>query len=297
MRDTQTQWIDAMRRGDHLAAWHISDRVLAARDPATRDDPSLPYHRRWVWDGRDPRGRHVLVRCYHGLGDTLQFARYLPALRRIAASLTLEVQPELLGLLAAVPGPDRVVPFMVAAPTPPSECDIEIMELAHALRLAPEAVPPLSLPVPPVRLQGAGIGVCWQAGGWDAARSIPLDRLASALAPALAGRRLLSLQPGVGESEGVAFVNPAGAPAGIAATAGLIAGLELVITVDTMVAHLAGTLGRPTWLLLRHDADWRWMQGRTDTPWYGSMRLFRQAAPGDWQAVARAVGRALMRAG
>jgi ADP-heptose:LPS heptosyltransferase len=68
-------------------------------------------------------------------------------------------------------------------------------------------------------------------------------------------------------------------------TAATIAGLELVITVDTMVAHLAGALGRPTWLLLKHDADWRWMEGRSDSPWYPSMRLYRQTMPGDWTGV------------
>ena len=129
--------------------WLLNDRVLANRDPAARDDPRLPYHRRWVWDGRQFAGRHVLVRCYHGLGDTVQFARYLPALRRVAASLTVETQPELLALLATVAGPDRLIPFAVAAPAEPFECDIEIMELAHALRLPPgAALPPYIHAVP-----------------------------------------------------------------------------------------------------------------------------------------------------
>ena len=92
-------------------------------------------------------------------------------------------------------------------------------------------------------------------------------------------------------------LNPQGCPASIAQTASLIAGLDLVITVDSMVAHLAGALGRPTWLLLRHDADWRWMQHRADSPWYPSMRLYRQPAPGDWEAVIRQVAADLRRAG
>src|SRR5690242_16871168 len=97
----------AMRRGDFAAAWRINDAVLAARDPRGRDDPRLPYHLRWVWDGRSVWDRHVLVRCYHGLGDTLQFARYLPALRARARSVTLECQPPLLPLLASLPAVDR----------------------------------------------------------------------------------------------------------------------------------------------------------------------------------------------
>ncbi len=280
--DTQTQWMAAMRSGDNAAAWAISNRVLASRDPSTRDDPSLPYHCRWVWDGCEPDGRNVLVRCYHGLGDTLQFARYLPALRRRARELTLEVQPELLRLFEALPGPDRMVSFDLAKPAPPSECDIEIMELAHVLRLPPGA-PARLMPGRVCPVSGE-IGLCWQAGGWDPARSIPLGLLR----PVLRGGPVVSLCPG--REEG--FINPEGAPQAIEATAALIAGLGLVITVDTMVAHLAGTLGRPTLLLLRHDADWRW-QNRADTPWYPSMRLIRQASPGDWSSVVREVGHAL----
>ncbi|WP_428390483.1 glycosyltransferase family 9 protein [Lichenicoccus sp.] len=272
----QEQWFSAMRRGDHVAAWAISDDILAGRDPALRDDPTQPYHCRWVWDGRCVADRQVLVRCYHGLGDTLQFARYLPALRARCTALTLEVQSELLGLDFA--GPDRIVAFVAEAPLAASECDIEIMELAHALRLRPQDVGPASISI---RGRGGGIGLCAQAGGWDPARSLP----DGVLAPLLAGPTVTLLHPGT-----------PGCPARIEDTAALIAGLDLVITVDTMVAHLAGTLGRPTWLLLKHAADWRWMEGRTDCPWYPSMRLFRQPAPGDWRAVVEAVLEALRHA-
>ena len=94
-------------------------------------------------------------------------------------------------------------------------------------------------------------------------------------------RPAVTLQP---TSCGLPVLNPGGAP-GILATAALIAGLDLVITVDTMVAHLAGALDRPTWLLLKHGADWRWMDDRLDCPWYPSMRLYRQAVAGDWSEV------------
>jgi hypothetical protein len=278
-----------MRRGDFPTAWQINDCVLAGRDPRGRDDPGLPYHLRWVWDGGVVHGRDVLVRCYHGLGDTLQFARYLPALRRIARSVTLEVQPALLPLLAG--SADRVVPFDPAAPLPPAECDIEIMELPHALRLAPERVArPPYLQVRPAG--GGGIGLCWQSGGWDPDRSVPEALLAPL--STLIGRSvaLFSLQPGPTR---LPVRNPAGCPAALTHTAALIAGLDLVVTVDTMVAHLAGALGRPTWVLLRHDADWRWMTGRAETPWYPTMRLYRQPVPGDWPAVLAQMGRDLAR--
>ena len=267
-------WEAAMRRGDWQAAWDISDIVLAARDPRARDDPSLPYHLRWVWDGSDPRGRHVLVRCYHGLGDTLQFVRYLHPLRKLVASLALEVQPELLPLLAEVAGADRLIPFRQDAPAPPAECDIEIMELAHVLRLPPDprTMPYLTARADRVaaarrRVGSGAIGVCWQAGGWDTARSIPWPLLASHLAAT--GRPLVSLQ--------AACTTP-----DILDTAALIAAVACVVTVDTMVAHLAGALGVPTWLLLKARADWRWQDNRGDTPWYPATRLCRQQSPGEW---------------
>ncbi|HEX2941293.1 MAG TPA: hypothetical protein VHO91_09615 [Rhodopila sp.] len=318
-----------MRAGDWDAAWAVNDEVLAGRDSATRDDPALPYHLRWVWDGRPFRGRDVLVRCYHGLGDTLQFARYLPPLRQQVASLTVEAQPPLVPLLrralgfgdpgasAAGLAPVRVVPFVPDRPLPPVDCNLEIMELPHALRLAPADVPPLPLdflrPEETCRAEAGpsaadstaagmsarpdgtagdaslpadGIGLCWRSGGWDTARDLPCALAASIMR----GRNVVALQPGATR---LPVLNPFGCPDILSDTAGLVARLRLVVTVDTMVAHLAGTLGRPTFLLLKHDADWRWMERRTDSPWYPSMRLFRQPEPGNWQAVTDAVLRAL----
>lgn len=260
-------WVAAMRRDDFAAAWSIADAVLATRDPATRDDPAHPYHERWVWDGRPLTGQDVLVRCYHGLGDTLQFVRFLPRLRAQARRVTLEVQPELAELLQDAPGADEVVPFATAAPLK-SSCDIEIMELPHALRARPDPAPYLRVPA------GGGeglVGVCWQAGGWDALRSVPLDQLRGAL-PA----RVISLQRGA-----LGLPDPLHGTMDVMATARLVASLDHVITVDTMIAHLAGALGRPVSLLLRHHADWRWGEGEA-TPWYGATRMFRQRTPGDW---------------
>ncbi len=280
-------WLNAMRSGDFPAAWAVSDAVLAARDPATRDDPRLPYHLRWVWDGRDPTGQQVLVRCYHGLGDTLQFCRFLALLRPRVAGLTLEVQPELLGLLQDLPGPDRITPFDLNRPSPESECDVEIMELPYLLRTAPGPAPYLSAAPLPRPAPGRLVGVCWQAGGWDPGRSLPLAMLAPLAA--LPGVRLVSLQRGPGAAQ----AGEPGAPplllAGdgcmdVARMARLLASLDLVVTVDTMVAHLAGALGRPAWVLLQAEADWRWMAGRMDSPWYPSLRLYRQTGPGDWRA-------------
>ena len=280
-------WIEAMRAGDFATAWRVNDGVLASRDPALQDDPSLPYHLRWVWDGRSFDGSDVLVRCYHGLGDTIQFCRYLAPLRARVRSLALEVQPELAPLLATVPGPDRLIPFQQDDPAPPSECDLEIMEVAHALRLAPDPAPYL-LPGsrPPMRnADRVEVGLCWRAGNWLPERSIPLSLLAPLAA--LQHVRLTNLQRGPGAAEllqpgAPAVANPGDDSTDILRTARLILGLDLVVTVDTMVAHLAGALGVPVWLLLMAEPDWRWLAGGRSSPWYASVRKYRQRVPGDW---------------
>ena len=286
--DADRVWRDAMVRGDFAAAWAVNDAVLWERDPATRDDPALPYHLRWVWDGMVPDGRDVLVRCYHGLGDTLQFSRYLPLLGARAAGVTVEVQPELMSLLASWCAGVRLVPFRADAPLPPGECTLEIMEAGHVLRCVP---PPLPAPVRPARARAGTlrVGVCAAGGDWDPARAMPADAVA-ALAE-VAGVRWTNLSPGTGEGVFGPMLPPGGS---VADTAAVVRGLDAVVTVDTMVAHLAGTLGVPTMVLLRAEPDWRWLPGGgARSPWYPSVRLYRQASPGAWGAVVDAVSRDL----
>ncbi len=283
--DPRVRWIAAMRRGDFTAAWAVSDAVLAAADPATRDDPRLPYHLRRVWDGSPPDGRDVLVRCYHGLGDVLMAARLLPKLWARVRSLALEAPPALLPLLAGMPGPDRLIGFDPAAPAPPSECDIELMEVAHVLRLrAAELPPPLHLPRPPLLRLGTApaIGLCWRVGEWDAARSVPLGDLLGAVSR----RALVSLQRGPAGAEARApdFANPGDASMDVMRTAALIGGVDLVVSVDTMVAHLAAALGVACCVLLKADADWRWGLPGGRSLWYPNFRLYRQEREGDWGA-------------
>jgi ADP-heptose:LPS heptosyltransferase len=288
--DLGAAWQAAMRAGEFAAAWRISDAVMRLRDPARRDDPALPYHQRWVWDGRNFDGRDALVRCYHGLGDTLQFARYLPALRRRARSVMLETQPKLVSLLAPLRDPGTIIPFDPSRPAPPRDCDLEIMELAHALRMAPNQAPAPYLrasPLPLPRGEKPLVGLCWAVGEWAPERSLPFDLLADAVlgTPAAVvklqhgpeGARAEASHPGL-------FVNAGDPLRGLLYTARLIAALDLVITADTMTAHLAGALGRPAWVILPHSADWRWMDERNDSPWYPTVRLFRQRKPGDWRA-------------
>lgn len=276
MTDAGQAWIAAMRAGRFDDAWALSEQDLRLRDPATRDDPAMPYHLRWVWDGRPFDGRRVLVRCYHGLGDTIQFARYLPMLAQRAASLTVEVQPALLPLLTQMNGIE-FVPFDPAHPLPPAECDIEIMELAFALRMPPDAAPAPYFGAPTTVPAQGRIGLCHMASSWDGERCIPPQLLA----PICREHDCLTLVP---DACGLSVLNPAGCTSDIVETASLVASVALVITVDTMIAHLAGALGQPTWLLLKAVPDWRWSLGRT-TPWYPSMRLYRQDHADDWESV------------
>jgi hypothetical protein len=279
-------WAAAMRAERYADAWAVAAQTLAERDPATRDDPALPYHLRWVWEGRSFDNRHVLVRCYHGLGDTLQFARFLPRLAERAASVTVEVQPRLLDLVATVADGIAPVPFDVDHPLPPAELDVEITELDFALRATPHDAPPPYLYAPRAVLPKGTIALCYGAGEWDRERSVPPPLFA----PLCSHAPCITLMP---EPTRLDVLNPAGCPFEMGATAALVAGAELVITVDTMIAHLAGAMGKPIWLLLKSDPDWRWAPSQPASPWYPSIRLYAQPRRGDWQSVLACVERDL----
>jgi hypothetical protein len=279
-----------MRRGDFAAAWEVSDRIIAARAPGEQCW-HLPRHEQWVWDGRPLADRTVLVRCYHGLGDTIQFARFLPLLASVAGETIVWAQPALLGLLARLPSVGRLLPLHDGDPNVDYDVDVEIMELAHALRVdtdsLPARVPYFDVPRGPRLSDRFSVGVLAQAGDWDARRSVPADmltRLADDPRLALFNLQLEPPLPGLAD-----LSTP-----DVLVLATRLRSLDLVITPDTMLAHLAGALGIATWTLLPAEADWRWMgPERTDSPWYPSMRLFRQARPGDWRPVVTEVERHL----
>ena len=277
-----------MRAGAYEAAWTLAARTLAERDRTTRDDPTQLHHLRWVWDGRCLDGAHVVVRCYHGLGDTLQFARFLPLLAARAASVTIEVQPRLRDLFAAaMPGHGLAfVPFDPARPLPPEHVDVEIAELDFALRIPPTAAPPPYLRAMPAPLPNGTIALCYGAGDWDAERCVPSDLFA----PLCRYGPSVTLMP---EPTDLAVLNPEGCPFDLEETAALVAAADLVITVDTMIAHLAGAMDRTVWLLLKAEPDWRWPPDRRESAWYPSTRLYAQSRAGDWASVLDRVERDL----
>jgi hypothetical protein len=238
------------------------------------------------------------VRCYHGLGDTIQFIRYMPLLKALAAAVTVWAQPPLLPLLGTMHGIDRLLPLHDGTPDVAYDVDVEVMELPHVFRTilatVPAEVPYLRVESVPLPCRGRlAVGLAWRAGEWDARRSIPLALLAPlGKVPGIAWY-ILQRGPGLIEwRDGFGILPRA---SNLFEEARLIRALDLVISVDTMPAHLAGALAVPVWTLLPAQADWRWMDGRDDSPWYPTMRLFRQAQDGVWEPVIMRVAAALKR--
>lgn len=274
------------------------------------------------WTGDDLNGRTLLVHAEQGLGDVIQFCRYVPAIR---GRVIFQAPAKLIRLLSSNPAmpPMLPLPEPQASPPPTASQPDGAFATVPATR-ADLAVPLLSLPArmaePPVsppylfpeaeraalwrdRIGPSGlrVGIAWQGFSGrqeDSGRSIPL----AAFQPlaTIRGVRLISLQKGEGEAQvaAVSFAveTPPGLDGGADAfidTAAIMPALDLVVTSDTSVAHLAGALGCPVWMALRRVPDWRWMLDRSDSPWYPSMRLFRQTRDGDWAPVFAAIAAAL----
>jgi hypothetical protein len=279
-------WFRAVRRGDFAAAWRASDAVLRAHAGVSCWD--RPRHEQWIWDGTSLDGKRVLIRCYHGLGDTIQFIRYAPMVKAVAAEVTVWAQPALLSLLETVGGIDRLLPLHDGVCDAEYDVDVEVMELAHVFRSTladlPRRVPYLHAdPAPLETGDGLAVGLVWAAGDWDGRRSIPFPLLAPlAEIPGITlhllqrGDALADAPPGFGVASGSDDVTEC---------ARVMRALDLVVSVDSMPAHLAGALGVPVWTLLHAECDWRWMEGRDDSPLYPTMRLFRQRRQGNWAPV------------
>ena len=287
--ETPDPWWLAAQRGDFVTAWQISDAALRAR--AGVSCAHLPRHLQSVWYGAPLVGQRVLIRCYHGLGDTIQFIRYVPLVAELAAEVIVWAQPALLELLGDVSGIDRLLPLHHGQPEAEYDVDVEIMELPHVFRSTLESLP---VAVPYLHsapaswsdrhpADGLAVGLIWQAGNWDQRRSVPLPLLASL--GAIPGVTLHALQRGEALTEWQPGFGPVSGSDQADEAASVMQALDVVISVDSFPAHLAGALGRPIWTLLHAAADWRWLEDRDDSPWYPTMRLFRQQQPGAWAPV------------
>jgi Tfp pilus assembly protein PilF len=285
--------------GDFARGW-IEHEWRFASNPVLGRSFAQPF-----WHGDTSiEGKTILLHAEQGLGDTIQFCRYAPMVAAHGARVVLEVQRPLVELMRTLDGPADVVARGDALPAFDLHCPLLSLPLAFGTEFAtiPARTPYLTAPARDwdsrLGVKRPRIGLVWSGNPGhkrDAARSIPFY----ALMPVLdADATFVSLQKDVRSSDAAVLkqtkiVDVADELSTFADTASLIAGLDLVISVDTSVAHLAGALGKPLWLLLPQVPDWRWLMDRDDSPWYPTARLFRQDATRAWGPVVARVRDAL----
>ena len=260
-----------------------------------------------TWDGRSLLDGRLLIYCEQGLGDCLQFIRYLPMVKERVDHVILECPPSLKRLLAGLPEIDTLV--VAGEPLPPFDAQIALLSLPRVFQTTVETIPNRVpyLRIPSEALEGIQkqvafrhdrlkVGIVWQGNPRhlrDRERSCSLEYFQPLMdIPEI---QWFSLQKGPAEDELIRFfpdgkiINLAPYLNDFADTAAAISWLDLVISVDTSVAHLAGALAKPVWILLPFSPDWRWLLHRHDSPWYPTARLFRQPKREDWQSVFQAV--------
>lgn len=254
-----------------------------------------------IWTGEDIRGKRILIHSEQGLGDSLQFVRYVSMVAARGAKVVLEVQPELLRLLSNLKPPEQVITAGESYAPVSWRCPMLSLPRVFGTELStiPSLVPYLS-PDPQEtdvwsdRLARPGhfkIGLAWAGSPQhprNRERSIPFSLLLPLFH--LPQVSVWSLQKGAAAQEARAFrtkveMGDLASCRDLAEIAAAIMALDLVICVDTAVAHLAGALGKPVWILLTHVPDWRWFLHREDSPWYTTAKLFRQPMPGAWEPV------------
>jgi tetratricopeptide (TPR) repeat protein len=253
-----------------------------------------------IWRGEALNGARILLHAEQGLGDTIQFVRYAPLVQEAGGTVILDVKPPMVRLAKQLPGVAEVVGSGDPIPSFEWQCPLMSLPLAFKTNLEsiPNTVPYLNAPEDARREakkivwpeQSKRIGLVWSGNpefSDDRLRSIPLSAFESLFA--MEGLQFFSLQFGAPASQlkelDAPIVDLTPSINDFADTAALIEKLDLVISVDTAVAHLAGALAKPVWTLLPFAPDWRWMLDREDSPWYPTMRLFRQPQIGDWASV------------
>lgn len=299
---SEAQWNRAlvnMLSGRLAEGW----RDFEARWSVPTSDVASRHYAAPRWEGETLAGRRILLHAEQGLGDTIQFIRFIPAVAALGGEVIFESQRALVPLLTGFPGVSKIVAR--GDPLPHFDCHTSLMSLPWLLGTFEDpasGTPYLARPSRPLPdiiqwpKAGRRIGLVWSGNPQhrdNGKRSLPVEELVR-LAEGLLGRAdvsLFSLHIGPRSEElrdRVRFERVHDLPPGLqdfVGTAAVVSTLDLVITVDTVAGHLSGALGRPTWILLHHIPDWRWRLDRNDSPWYRTVRLFRQERAGDWSAV------------
>jgi len=254
------------------------------------------------WRGQSFVGKRLYVHSEQGLGDILQFVRYLPMVKARGGTVIFETIKPMMRLFKDLAGVDELVEVSQREQADRNDFYIPLLSLPGIFQSSPETIPNR---IPylkadksmvdrwKARLADTGfrVGLVWAGTITDPRRSIPLARFRQI--SRVSEVRLYGLQKGIsaeqieveGVPEGMEITNFGQEFADFADTAAAIDNLDLIISIDTSVAHLAGAMGKPVWLLLPFAPDWRWLIDREDSPWYPTMRLYRQQRPGDWDAV------------
>jgi tetratricopeptide (TPR) repeat protein len=292
-----------LARGDFQQGWEEQEWRWKSKDPQFG-------HRNFAqpqWDGRPLDGRTLLLHTEQGFGDAVQFIRYFPMAEQRGGKIILECQAELYRLFQIMAGTRQIV--VRGQPLPAFDFHCPLLSLPWVFRTTlssiPHAVPYLHPDAEDVRRwqnrlaeyrSSVKVGLAWAGRAThrnDRNRSIKLASLAPLAG--ISGVRFFSLQKGDAAAEakfapsGMELVDFTDELKDFAETAALIENLDLVISVDTAVVHLAGAMGKGVWVLVPFPPDWRWLLDRADSPWYPTMRLFRQETPGDWDGVIRRV--------
>jgi tetratricopeptide (TPR) repeat protein len=291
-----------LREGDFNGGWPEHEWRLKFASLADL----FPGQPQPVWDGGDLTGKTIFLHGEQGWGDTIQCARYIPLVAGKAAKVILGVREPLARLFQDLPGVDQIITDPRGLPDFDLRCSLLSLPFHFGTDLSniPDASgllqPSGKFPLPPGDTE-VRTGLVWGGSPThtnDRNRSLPLDMLTALLdVPGFAFHSLQVDQDRRNEivTSGLAgrLADIGGNLTDLADTADVISQLDLVITVDTAVAHLAGTLGKPVWIMLPFAADWRWLRNRDDSPWYPTARLFRQREKGNWPEVVQRLKTAL----
>jgi hypothetical protein len=316
----------ALRQSPHHAEAHLNRAVILLLRGQWKEGWA-EYEWRWRtkafighalsqprWDGSDLAGRTTLLQAEQGLGDTLHFLRYAALVKQRGGKVILQCEPPLVRLLTGIAGVDSLVTR--GSPMPQFDVYAPLVSLAGIFQTTPATIP---APIPYIhadpqlvsqwcnelaKVKGLKIGIAWHGSPSHAAnhfRSVPLAQFA-ALAN-IDGVQLISLQKGPGSEQLAALGGKFsvldlgdrldGTAGPFMDTAAIMKNLDLVIACDTAVVHLAGAIGVPVWVALTVTPDWRWLLQRSDTPWYPTMRLFRQQRLGEWDTVFASIAKEL----